>query len=388
MPLKRCVVSGVHGYKWGDSGACYTGKDGKAKAMKQARAIEANKTQKKSDSILVRLSKTFSGHLSLSRNQIGRSVENTEKIRREERREIRKNYVYRYITEYFYTVVNNTLVYLGYSWDSIKDTISNMDAVIDGTKAYKFSLIITRSHSNMEVQSLSDNTTMQEAQLAALDLVTNGRNTVECVHVAVETPYNMGGSAILKAFVTYYYMESVERSETLRKMLEEPDAERTQLTYARSGRVKDLAEADCLSIAAKLADTTIPALTDDFKRSVDIVKHDFSRGLVYGVVYEPDTLDTHGDYTSEDEIERAAHDFLPRSVMDIQHDGNDLPDVEVVESYIAPCSFKFASGEKVKKGSWVIVSRVNNAELRKSIESGAITGYSLEGKCSKVEREL
>lgn len=43
MPLTRCSSKGKPGYKWGDSGKCYTGKDAKAKAMKQARAIEASK---------------------------------------------------------------------------------------------------------------------------------------------------------------------------------------------------------------------------------------------------------------------------------------------------------------------------------------------------------
>lgn len=43
MPLKKCTINGKSGWKWGDSGKCYTGKDGKEKAMKQARAIEASK---------------------------------------------------------------------------------------------------------------------------------------------------------------------------------------------------------------------------------------------------------------------------------------------------------------------------------------------------------
>lgn len=46
MPLKRCQKDGKKGWKWGDSGKCYTGKDGKAKAQRQARAIEANKKDK------------------------------------------------------------------------------------------------------------------------------------------------------------------------------------------------------------------------------------------------------------------------------------------------------------------------------------------------------
>lgn len=43
MPLKQCSVSGKSGWKWGDSGHCYTGKDGKKKAIKQGVAIEGPK---------------------------------------------------------------------------------------------------------------------------------------------------------------------------------------------------------------------------------------------------------------------------------------------------------------------------------------------------------
>ena len=40
MPLKNCNADGKSGYKWGDKGNCYTGKDGKKKAIKQGIAIE------------------------------------------------------------------------------------------------------------------------------------------------------------------------------------------------------------------------------------------------------------------------------------------------------------------------------------------------------------
>ena len=40
MPLKKCKDSKDSGYKWGDSGTCYTGKDAKQKAIKQGLAIE------------------------------------------------------------------------------------------------------------------------------------------------------------------------------------------------------------------------------------------------------------------------------------------------------------------------------------------------------------
>jgi len=53
MPVKRCSKNGKPGYKWGDSGVCYTYTSGnknsreraKKKALKQGRAVEASKNK-------------------------------------------------------------------------------------------------------------------------------------------------------------------------------------------------------------------------------------------------------------------------------------------------------------------------------------------------------
>lgn len=40
MPLTKCSADGKSGYKWGDSGHCYTGPDAKKQAIKQGVAVE------------------------------------------------------------------------------------------------------------------------------------------------------------------------------------------------------------------------------------------------------------------------------------------------------------------------------------------------------------
>jgi hypothetical protein len=42
MPVTSCQSNNQDGYKWGPNGKCYTGKDGKAKAEAQGRAIIAS----------------------------------------------------------------------------------------------------------------------------------------------------------------------------------------------------------------------------------------------------------------------------------------------------------------------------------------------------------
>lgn len=41
MPVKRCSSGGKSGWKWGDSGKCYTGANAKKKAQAQGRAAYA-----------------------------------------------------------------------------------------------------------------------------------------------------------------------------------------------------------------------------------------------------------------------------------------------------------------------------------------------------------
>jgi hypothetical protein len=107
-------------------------------------------------------------------------------------------------------------------------------------------------------------------------------------------------------------------------------------------------------------------------------------GIFYGIVYEPDTEDSQGDFASAEEIEKAAHSFLPNAVMNVHHQTDlDVNDVQIVESYLAPCDFAVGI-EKIRKGTWVLVSKVLNVELRKEIEEGVITGYSLEGTASRL----
>lgn len=42
MPVKRCSSGGRTGWKWGDSGKCYTGTDAKRRARAQGRAVRAS----------------------------------------------------------------------------------------------------------------------------------------------------------------------------------------------------------------------------------------------------------------------------------------------------------------------------------------------------------
>ena len=47
MPLQKCQRKNQKGWKYGDSGKCYTGLGAKEKAKKQGRAIALSKARRK-----------------------------------------------------------------------------------------------------------------------------------------------------------------------------------------------------------------------------------------------------------------------------------------------------------------------------------------------------
>jgi hypothetical protein len=47
MPVMRCIKNGKSGWKYGKSGACYTGPGARAKAAKQGRAIKSSQSKGK-----------------------------------------------------------------------------------------------------------------------------------------------------------------------------------------------------------------------------------------------------------------------------------------------------------------------------------------------------
>ncbi|WP_448011795.1 XkdF-like putative serine protease domain-containing protein [Bacillus altitudinis] len=127
---------------------------------------------------------------------------------------------------------------------------------------------------------------------------------------------------------------------------------------------------------------------NDFQKEIKVIaKADDAHRLVYGIVYEPNVADAHGDYMTPEEIEKAAHGFLKDArEIDKQHDFQGGVG-EVVESYIAPSDFEMGD-EMIKKGSWVLVTKASD-EIWEQIQKGEITGYSMAGTADirKQERE-
>jgi len=101
--------------------------------------------------------------------------------------------------------------------------------------------------------------------------------------------------------------------------------------------------------------------------------------VVFGIVLEPETVDSQGDVISEDEISNAAHVWLAElQDRGIMHQSIENDKLDIYESYLAPVDFD-VNGQEVKKGSWLLMYHVKDGALWEEIKRGEFTGFSIGG---------
>lgn len=118
--------------------------------------------------------------------------------------------------------------------------------------------------------------------------------------------------------------------------------------------------------------------------------------LIYGVVLEPEVLDSQDDFMLPNQVEQAAHNYLKKvargkaTVSKLQHRSRGFfknkPSVVPVESYIAPTDFSYDGKEMVKKGTWVMVLHVEDPSVWDDVLAGKYTGLSIGG--TGIRQEL
>lgn len=115
---------------------------------------------------------------------------------------------------------------------------------------------------------------------------------------------------------------------------------------------------------------------------VDFKKQD-EEGVVYGIVYAPDEVDTQGDFASAKTIKKAAYSFMKSSnleCVDVNHDLNKV-DAYICESWIVKSKDEFFD----EVGAWAVGIKVEDDELKKMIKAGEISGLSMYGTGVKKE---
>ena len=121
-------------------------------------------------------------------------------------------------------------------------------------------------------------------------------------------------------------------------------------------------------------------------KEIEIKKFDNKKGIVYGIVYAPDEVDTQGDLAKADEIEKASQNFmrnLSNHNVDKQH-SFEKEDAFVSESWIVRKNDELFPDEK--QGAWAVAIKVESDELKKEIEDGNITGLSMAGSAKRIKK--
>lgn len=125
----------------------------------------------------------------------------------------------------------------------------------------------------------------------------------------------------------------------------------------------------------------------DWVREVPIRKTDAEKRMVYGVVYAPDEIDAHGDFTTADEIEKAAYGFMKNlrlRQIDKDHSFDPAP-AYVAESWLVRAPDPLFQEEK--EGAWAVGIKIEDDSLWEAVKGGEYKALSLAGFCERVNLE-
>lgn len=120
---------------------------------------------------------------------------------------------------------------------------------------------------------------------------------------------------------------------------------------------------------------TCTRLSFSVKKSAD------DRQILFGEVYTPNVLDTHGEMMLSDGVELMAHRFmasLKNDQIDIMHD-NRVVKAVVIESFIAR-----EGDAEYNEGAWVVALKIEDTGLWDEIKRGKYNGFSIETRITKV----
>lgn len=361
MPLQTCSSDGKPGYRWGESGRCYTYASGdstgrraaKQKAIKQGIAIEGP------DAVREQLAKAHSVGLYVAcwldpDTAEGIAIDGGEPPE----------------------TLHVTLAYLG--------ELEDLAAWVPGDAVAAAARAAAR-------------TAPLDAVLPGLG-VFKGRDS-DVLYASVDSP---GLTELRERLV------DALRSEAIESVQEHGFTPHVTLAYLPAGTMVDAAAWTPVPVALN----TLSVVSDDDGFRVDlpllgpearlpaepsaarlpgqpsaedvvrIAKVDQEKRLVYGVVLEPDVEDKQGDVVSRDDVELAAHRYLyQRRGIGLQHLAAAPATVRPVESFVAPCDFAYPENpdQVIRKGSWVLVGHIPDETLWKAVGDDVFTGWSIEG---------
>lgn len=151
-----------------------------------------------------------------------------------------------------------------------------------------------------------------------------------------------------------------------------------------SQAAKDAARKKAQRMLAESKKADDESLVDADVRLLPVDKADEDRQIVFGIVLEPDEVDSQGDTIRKEEIERAAHLWLARfQDRGLQHEKIVNSKAEIFESFLQRGDTKIGR-QKVKDGTWLLMLHVIDKDLWAQIKEGDFTGFSIGGFARRV----
>ena len=120
-------------------------------------------------------------------------------------------------------------------------------------------------------------------------------------------------------------------------------------------------------------------------KTIEIKKSDDEKGVIYGIVYSPDSIDTDDEYTNADEIVKAAYGFMKsKNTTNVDKDHTfENEKAFVGESWITKENDSIFPDEPM--GSWAVGIKLEDEELKKAVKNGDIAGISMAGTATKED---
>lgn len=128
-------------------------------------------------------------------------------------------------------------------------------------------------------------------------------------------------------------------------------------------------------------------MSEYVQQQVQILKSDTAQRYTLGVIYEPNVVDTQGDWMEAGDVEAACWDFMiglaaGECGVYVEHDDDSTTVGTVVECYIMPVAAEIG-GQQIPQGSWMMAVIWDDATWQ-MIQDGSLTGYSMGGVVDKV----
>ena len=228
----------------------------------------------------------------------------------------------------------------------------------------------------------------REAFRQSMQVKKSGIDIAMLEGISLQKNYVFIDTEFAKADTIDVTIRAIEPDEVLKILLEEEVAKSIKELIGKACSFiynKDY-EGDCIPLfhqvlcpVTKIEKTVLKTDKTEIEKDIEIVP--VKKGdehIVYGIVYEPDTVDAQGDQANAAEIKKAAYGFMENvQTFKVMHKGKKVK-VKILENYIAPVDFTIEK-RNIKKGSWILVTRILDKKLWKDIKSGKLTGYSMAG---------